>query len=161
MAVMDTTFRSAGSRVNHVVGPMVMLIGVGAAVTAVVLTLVLGEAGFLALFIPALLALGGGAFVLWGARRARLRIDAQGFTWAGFVGAQQAVRWEQLQRIAPPSPGDPRLVALALLHDGTVVPVRALWEPPTLPSSLSGGPDHAAVQRALISAHQQWLAPRR
>ena len=38
MAVMDTTFRSAGSRVNHVVGPMVMLIGVGAAVTAVVLS---------------------------------------------------------------------------------------------------------------------------
>lgn len=157
---MDSTFRSAGSRVNVVVGPLVMLIGVGTAITAVVLTLVLGEAGFLALLIPAVLALGGGAFVLWGARRSRLRIDAAGFRWAGLVGAEQSVRWEQLQRIAPPTPGDRRLVAFALLHDGTAVPVRALWEPATVPSVLSGGPDHPAVQHALVTAHQQWLGAR-
>jgi len=158
---MDTTFRSAGSRINQIVGPMVMLIGVAAAVAAVVLTFALGHAGFLGLLVPAVLALGGGALVLRGALRSRLRIDAQGFRWAGFFGPERSVPWERLQRIAPPASGDPRLVALAQLHDGTTVPVRAVWEPATLASSLSGGPDHTAVQNALISAHRQWLAGRR
>lgn len=158
---MESTFRSAGSRINHVVGPMVMVIGVLAVIAAVVLSVVMETAGFLALLIPAVLALGGGAFVLWGARRSRLRIDADGFDWAGFVGARHAVRWQMLERLEPPAPGDPRLVATALLRDGTRVPVRALWEPATFPSALSGGPDRSAVLGALISAHRQWLGVRR
>lgn len=155
---MHSTFRSAGSRINVVVGPMVMLIGILAVVAAVVLSLVMGTAGFLALLIPAALALGGGAFILWGARRSRLRIDADGFVWAGFVGAQRSVRWQSLERLMPPTPGDRRLVAIALLRDGTRVPVHALWEPATFPSVLSGGPDHSEVQNALLSAHQRWIA---
>lgn len=158
---MESTFRSSASRINVVVGPMVMLVGVLAAIAAVVLSLVMETAGFLALLIPAALALGGGAFVLWGARRSRLRIDADGFTWAGFVGAQRAVRWQVLERLVPPAPGDRRLVATALLRDGSRVPVRALWEPATVPSALSGGPDHSQVQNALLSAHRQWLAGNR
>ena len=92
---MDSTFRSAGSRVNVVVGPLVMLIGVGAAITAVVLTLVLGEPGFLALLIPAALALGGGAFVLWGApggslaRGVRAAAGRHGRARPGAVGARE------------------------------------------------------------------------
>ena len=66
---METVFRASSSRVNVVVGPMVMGVGVLTAVAAVVLSLVMGTAGFLALLIPAVLALGGGAFVLWGALR--------------------------------------------------------------------------------------------
>ena len=158
---METVFRSSSSRVNVVVGPMVMGVGVLTAVAAVVLSLVVGTAGFLALLIPAVLALGGGAFVLWGALRSRLRIDAEGFVWAGFVGAERSVRWPMLERLVPPAPGDHRLVATALLRDGTQVPVRALWQPVTFPSALSGGPDHSEVARALVAAHRQWLAGRR
>ena len=157
---METTFRSSSSRLNVVVGPLVMGIGVLGAVAAVVLALVL-EPGFLILLIPAALGVGGGAFVLWGARRSRLRIDAEGFVWSGFVGPQRSVRWQMLERLVPPAPGDRRLVATALLRDGTQVPVRALWEPATFPSSLSGGPDHSAVQDALLSAHRGWLAGHR
>lgn len=156
--LMQTTFRSSASRVNHVVGPMVMVIGVLGAIAAVVLSLVMETFGFLALLIPAALALGGGAFVLWGAHRSRLSIDADGFVWAGFVGAQRSVRWQLLERLVPPAPGDRRLVATALLRDGSQVPVRALWEPATFPAALSGGPDHSEVQNALISAHRRWLA---
>lgn len=158
---METTFRSAASRLNVVVGPMVMLMGVLAAIAALVLSLVLETFLFLGLLIPAALGLGGGAFVLWGARRARLRIDADGFVWAGFLGAQHSVRWQSLDRLLPPTPGDSRLVATALLRDGTSVPVRALWDPPTFPSVLSGGPDHSEVQDALLSAHRRWTAAHR
>lgn len=158
---METTFRSSSSRINFFVGPMVMVVGVLAAIAAVVLSLVMETAGFLALLVPAVLALGGGSFVLWGARRSRLRIDADGFVWAGFVGAQRSVRWQLLERLVPPAPGDQRLVATALLREGTQVPVRALWVPATFPSMLSGGPDHSEVQNALVSAHRQWLAAHR
>lgn len=158
---MQTTFRSSASRINAVVGPMVMVIGICAAIAAVVLSLVMETAAFLALLIPAVLALGGGAFVLWGARRSRLRIDAEGFVWAGFVGAQRAVRWQMVQRLMPPAPEDPRLVAMVLLRDGTQVPLQALWEPATFPVSLAGGADHSAAQNALIAAHRQWLATHR
>lgn len=158
---METVFRSSSSRINFVVGPMVMVIGILAAIAALVLSFVLETIGFLFLLIPAALALGGGAFVLWGARRSRLRIDADGFVWAGFVGAQRSVRWQMLERLVPPAPGDPRLVATALLRDGTPVAVRALWAPATFPASLGGGQDHSEVQNALIAAHRHWLAGQR
>lgn len=158
---MDVIFRTADSRITHVVGPFVMVIGVLAGIAAIVLSVVMETAGFLALFIPAALALGGGAFILRGARRSRMHIDSTGFTWAGFLGQQQSVRWDALHRIAPPTSGDRRLVALALLRDGTTVPVRALWEPPTLPSALTVGPNHAEVYGTLVTAHQRWLAARR
>ena len=158
---METVFRASSSRVNVVVGPMVMGVGVLTAVAAVVLSLVVGTAGFLALLIPAVLALGGGAFVLWGALRSRLRIDAEGFVWAGFVGAERSVRWPMLERLVPPAPGDHRLVATALLRDGTQVPC-ALWQPVTFPrpqrrtGSLGGGPrsgrrSPAVARRAPVS----------
>lgn len=158
---METTFRATGSRVNLVVGPLVMLFGVLAALTAVILSLAMQTAGFLLLLVPAAFGVGAGAFVLRGARRSRLRIDAEGFVWAGFVGAERAVRWQELDRLLPPGPGDPRLVATALLRDGTPVPVRALWEPATVPSVLSGGPEHSEMQNALLAAHRHWLAAHR
>lgn len=158
---METTFRAAASRVNLVVGPLVMLIGVLGAIAAVVLSLAMQTAWFLLLLVPAVVAVGAGALLLRGARRACLRIGPDGFTWAGFVGARQTVRWQSLDRLLPPAPGDPRLVATALLRDGTPVPVRALWEPPTLPSAFSGGPAHAQVQGALLEAHRRWLAAHR
>ncbi|MDN5901421.1 MAG: hypothetical protein L0H74_15330 [Brachybacterium sp.] len=158
---MESTSRSSASRINVVVGTLVMLVGILAAIAAVVLSLVLETAGFLALLIPAALALGGGAFVLWGARRSRLRIDADGFVWAGFIGAQRSVRWQVLEQLVPPAPGDRRLVTTALLRDGSRVPVRALWEPATVPSASSGGADHSEVQNALLSAHRRWLAGNR
>ncbi len=161
VAPMATVFRSPSSRINVVVGPMVMVVGVLAAIAAVVLSLVMETPGFLALLIPAVLALGGGAFVLWGALRSRLRLEKDGFVWAGFVGAQRSVRWQELARLEPPAPGDHRLVATALLRDGTRVPVRALWEPATRPSVLSGAQDHSEVQNALLSAHRRWLAGHR
>lgn len=77
---MDVIFRTAGSRITHVVGPFVMVIGVLAGIAAIVLSVVMETAGFLALFIPAALALGGGAFILRGARRSRMHIDSTGFT---------------------------------------------------------------------------------
>src|SRR5699024_2958895 len=147
---METVFRASSSRVNVVVGPMVMGVGVLTAVAAVVLSLVVGTAGFLALLIPAVLALGGGAFVLWGALRSRLRIAAEGFVWAGFVGAERPARWPRLERLVPPAPGAHRLVATALLRDGARVPVRALWQPVTCPSGRGGGPDHSELARALV-----------
>lgn len=155
---METTFRSSVMRINVVVGPMVMVIGVLAAIAAVVLSVVVGTAGFLALLIPAALALGGGAFILWGTRRSRLRIDGEGFVWAGFVGAQHSVRWQLLERLVPPTAGERALVATALLRDGSQVPVRALWEPATLPVALRGGPEHSEVLSALITAHRSWHA---
>lgn len=161
LARMETTFRSSAAHLHVVVGPMVMVLGVLAAIAAVVLSLVLESPGFLALLIPAALALGGGGVVLRGALRSRLRIDADGFVWAGFLGAERSVRWQSLERLLPPTPGGRRLVAIALLRDGALVPVHALWEPPLLPSALGGGPDHAAVQHALLSAHQRWIAAHR
>ncbi|MFC7458793.1 hypothetical protein ACFQS2_16500 [Brachybacterium sp. GCM10030267] len=157
---MSTTLRSAGSRVNHVIGPMVMLIGVAAGIAAIVLALALEALPFLVLFVPAALAVGGGAFVLWGARRSRLLIDETGFTWAGFVGRQHAVRWDTLHRLLPPPPGASRVVAIAELRDGSSVEVRALWDSPTSPSALLGASDHSAARDALIAAHREWLSTR-
>lgn len=158
---MQRTIRSAGSRVNLVIGPMVMLIGVGAAITAVVLAIALEAPAFLALFVPAVLALGGGAFILWGAHRSRLRIDGRGFSWCGFVGREQSVRWEQLHQLLPPPPDATRTAAIAQLRDGDRVEVRALWKSATSPASLLGGSDHSEAQNALLAAHRAWLAERR
>jgi hypothetical protein len=156
-----TVLRSAASRVNHVVGPMVVLIGIAAAIAAVVLSLALGTAWFLLLLLPAALGIGGGLFVLLIARRARLQIDAEGFTWCGWLGAEQSLRWEQVRELLPPRPGDAQLVAVARLHDGREVPVRAVWNSPTSPTALLSAPDHGAAQDALLRAHRAWLAARR
>lgn len=150
---MGQVIRSSGSKVNFVVGPMVMIIGVGAAVTAIVLSIALDTPAFLALFIPAALALGGGLFVLWGARRCRLEITADGFIWCGFVGTEHTLQWSQVYRILPAPPGASRVAALAQLQDGTTTEVRALWEP----AFLLLGSDHRHACQALINAHQQWL----
>ena len=155
---MQQTIRGTGSRVNTViVGPMVMLIGVGAGITAIVLSIVLQAPGFLALFLPALLALGGGAFVLWGARRSRLRVDEHGATWSGFLGATRSLRWDQVHRLLPPPAGDPRCVAIVQLRDGSHREVHALWESRTSPVSLMGAPDHSEAQNALLAGHRAWL----
>ena len=143
---------------NLVVGPAVMIIGIGALVTAIVLSVVLETAGFLALLIPAALALGGGAFILRGARRSRLEITADGFVWGGFIGAEHTLRWDQVHRILPAPPGASRVAALAPLRDGSTTEVRALWVPPTSPLSLMGGVNHREDYQALVNAHRQWLA---
>ena len=154
---MRQIMRSPGAKVNFVVGPMVLVIGVGAAVTAVVLTVVVDTAGFLALLIPAVLALAGGTFILWMARRARLEITEDGFTWCGFLAAEQSLAWAQVHQILPPPPGASRVAAVARLRDGSLVDVRALWTSPTSPAALLGGADHSAERDALITAHKQWL----
>ncbi|MFW6600285.1 hypothetical protein ACQBAU_09740 [Propionibacteriaceae bacterium Y2011] len=158
---MSQVIRSSGAKVNFVVGPMVMVIGVGALVTAVVLSVVMETPGFLALLIPAALALGGGAFIVWMARRARLQIDAEGFTWCGFFGPEQSLGWARVHRLLPPPPGAKRMAALAQLRDNSVVEVRALWQSPTSPLTLLGATDHRAEFEALVTAHRAWLARQR
>lgn len=158
---MQTTIRSAASRVNVVVGPMVLLIGIGAAVTAVILSIVMQTAWFLMLFLPALLAIGGGLFILWMARRARLEIDSVGFTWCGLLGSAHSVRWDELHQLLPPPPGRPRTVVIAQLRDGRQVEVQAIWEPPTFPAALLTAADHSRAQNALLGAHQGWLGAQR
>lgn len=154
---MEQVIRSTAARVNFVVGPLVMIIGLGAAVAAIVLTVVLDTPGFLALLIPAAFALGAGAFVLRMARRARLEIGPDGFTWAGFLGAEQTLQWRQVYRILPAPPGSSRVAAVAQLRDGTTTEVRALWQSPTSPMALLGAADHRHECAALVSAHRQWL----
>lgn len=158
MAYAMQVFRSGAGAVNLIVGPLVMLIGLGAAVTAIVLSVVIETPGFLALLIPAALALGGGAFILRGARRSRLEIGPDGITWAGFVGAEQSLRWEQVYRILPPPPAASRVAALAQLRDGSTVEVRALWQSPTSPAALLGATSHRAECAAMINAHRTWLS---
>lgn len=159
---MQQTIRGTGSRVNVVVvGPMVILLGVGAGITAIVLSIVLQNPAYLGLFFPAVLALGGGAFVMWGARRSRLQVDEHGATWSGFVGAKQSLRWDQVHRLLPPPAGTSRTVAIAQLRDGSRLEVRALWESPTSPGSLMGATDHSEAQNALLAAHRGWLAAHR
>jgi hypothetical protein len=155
------TIRAASSRVNLVVGPMVLLIGLAAVLAAIILSAALGTAWFLMLLIPAALAIGGGQFILRGARRSRLQIDADGFTWCGFVGAEQTLRWEQVHQLLPPPPASRRTVTIAQLRDGRQVEVQALWEPPTSPAAVLGPQDHSRAQNALLDAHRAWLAGRR
>lgn len=155
------TIRSAGAQVNLVVGPMVILIGVAAVLAAIVLSLMLETAWFLMLLIPAALAIGGGLFILRGARRSRLHIDEHGFTWCGFVGAEQALRWEQVHQLLPPPPASRRTVTIAQLRDGRQVEVQALWESPTSPASMLGPQDHSRAKNALLGAHRAWLSGRR
>ena len=87
--LVHRTLCSAAARVNVVVGPMVMLIGLAAGSAAAVLAVVMEAPAFLALFIPAAMGIGAGLFLVWGARRARLEIRPDGFTWCGFLGAAQ------------------------------------------------------------------------
>ena len=89
---MHAVIRSAGAQINLVVGPMVALIGVAALLTGVVLSIVLETAWFLMFLIPAAMGIGAGLLLLRGARRSRLQIDPEGFTWCGFVGAEQSLR---------------------------------------------------------------------
>lgn len=158
---MHTTLRSAASRVNLVVGPMVLLIGLGAAVTAVILSIVMQTAWFLMLFIPAVLGIAGGLLILWLARRARLEIDAEGFRWCGFAGPERSVRWEELHQLLPPPAGRPRIVAVAQLRDGGQVEIEAVWQTTRALSAFYGSSDHRRAQDALRGAHQAWLAGRR
>lgn len=158
---MRYTVQSASSRVNVVVGPLVVLIGVAAGIAAIVLSLVLESAWFLVLSLPALMAIGAGTAIFWGARRAGLRIDEQGFTWCGFLGASQSLRWEQIHQLVPPAAGSPRTVLVAQLRDGRQFEVRALWQSPTSPASLFTTPDHSRAQNALLSTHRAWLASHR
>lgn len=139
---------------------MVMVIGAFTAVSAIVLSFVMHTPWFLILFLPGAMAIGGGALVLRGARRSQMRIDAAGFTWAGFFGAQRSVRWTELDRIMPPTPDDRLLVGFALLRDGRWIPVRAVWEPAAWPV-MWRAPHVAPVYHALIAAHQEWLARHR
>ncbi len=158
---MITTIRSATARVNLVVGPMVVLIGIAAGIAAIILSIVMETAWFLMLLMPALLGIGGGLFILWTTRRARLEIDADGFTWCGFIGAAQSLRWEEVHRLLPPPTGSPRTVVIAQLHDGRRVEVRTLWNSPTTPAALFSVQDHRRAQNALLGAHRAWLAGRR
>lgn len=158
---MPLTIRAASSWINLVVGPMVLLIGLAGGLAAIILSAVLGTAWFLMLLIPAAMAIGGGLFILRGARRSRLQIDADGFTWCGVVGAEQTLRWEQVHRLLPPPPANRRTVTIAQLRDGRQIEVRALWESPTSPAVLLGPPDHRRAQDALLDAHRAWLAGRR
>lgn len=160
-ASVPATIRSAASRVNFVVGPLVVLIGLGAALTAVILPFVLGTAWFLMLLLPALLGIGAGLFILWMARRARLQIDARGFTWCGFVGAEHSLRWEELDRLLPPGESSSRVVAVAQLRDGRQLEVEALWNSATAPAALFDAQDHSRARNALLGAHRAWLAGRR
>ncbi|HEX7350658.1 PH domain-containing protein [Brachybacterium sp.] len=158
---MPTTIRSNDSRINFFVGPLVILIGIGGALTAVILSIAMQTAWFLMLFIPALLGVGGGLFILWIARRARLVIDDDGFRWCGFLGAEQSLRWEQVHQLLPPPANQKQTVLVAQLHDRRQVPVRALWTSQTSPAALLGAADHSEAQNALLDAHRAWLAARR
>ncbi len=100
-------------------------------------------------------------FLLRGARSSRLQIDPEGFTWCGFVGAEQSLRWQEIHQLLPPPPTSRRVVAIAQLRDGRQVEVRALWESPTSPAVLLGRPDHSRAQNALLGAHRAWLAGHR
>ncbi|MGO1284887.1 MAG: hypothetical protein ACTHWF_00435 [Brachybacterium sp.] len=156
---MSITIRSVAAKVNYAVGPFVILIGIAAGITAIILTWVLESAGFLMLFLPSLLAIGAGVFILWAVQSSGLRIDAQGFSWCGALKAPQSLRWEQVHQLLPPPPGSPRTVVIAQLRDGRQVEVRAVWESPT--SSLLTPIDHSKAQNALLGAHQNWLAAQR
>lgn len=158
---MQTVIRSAGARVNFVVGPMVVLIGVAALLAGVVLSVVMETAWFMMFLLPAAMGIGAGLFLLRGARRSRLQIDPEGFTWCGFVGAEQSLRWQEIHQLLPPPPTSRRVVAIAQLRDGRQVEVRALWESPTSPAVLLGRPDHSRAQNALLGAHRAWLAGHR
>ena len=94
---VHAVIRSAGAQINLVVGPMVALIGVAALLTGVVLSIVLETAWFLMFLIPAAMGIGAGLLLLRGARRSRLQIDPEGFTWCGFAGAEQSLRWQEIQ----------------------------------------------------------------
>ena len=159
--LVQAVIRSAGAQINLVVGPMVALIGVAALLTGVVLSIVLETAWFLMVLIPAALAIGGGLFILRGARRSRLHIDEGGFTWCGFVGAEQSLRWEQVHQLLPPPPASRRTVTIAQLRDGRQVEVRALWESATSPAAMLGPQDHSRAQNALLGAQRAWLSGRR
>lgn len=148
-------------RVNVVAGPLVALIGLAAAVVAVILALTTHATAFLALFIPAVLAMAAGSYIFWGARRSRLAVDGAGFTWAGFFGREHSVRWEQLHHFAPPPPGDRRGVLTAVLRDGAPVPVRSVWVPPQAIAVLGTTPDLAVIQQTLFDGHRRWLAGHR
>ncbi|WP_394215535.1 hypothetical protein [Brachybacterium vulturis] len=156
---MSITIRGLAATVNYVVGPFVILVGAAAGIAATVLTWVLESAGFLMLFLPSLLAIGAGVFILWSVQRSGLRIDAHGFSWCGPIRPAQSLRWEQVHQLRPPPSGSPRTVVIAQLHDGRRVEVRAIWDSPT--SSLLIPVDHSRAQNALLSAHQEWLAARR
>lgn len=159
---MHRIIRSAGAKANFFVGPLVMLIGFGAAITAVVLSIALETPGFLILLLPGAMGIGAGLFLLRMARRARLEIDERGITWCGFAGREHSLRWDQLHRIWAPPPGaNPRLVALAQLRDGAVVEIRAIWASPTSPVALLGASNHEEEFQALVQAHQHWLTATR
>lgn len=159
---MEQIIRGGGSRTTMVIGPLVMVIGAAAGVAGIVLALALDSAGFLALLIPAALGLVGGALVLRGARRARLRADGAGIIWAGVLGPESSLRWEEIHRVDPPPPGDARTAAVVTLRDGAVVPIRAVWEAPTSPAKLlGGGGGDLRPYQMLVTSHQRWLAGRR
>lgn len=143
-----------------VVGPMVMLIGLAAAITAVVLSLTLSTAWFLALLLPAVLALAAGGFIIWISRRSRLEIRPDGVTWCGPLGAESSLAWTQVQQILPAPPGSPRTAAIAQLTDGSRVPIEARWIPATAPSNVLGGADHSEALKALADGHRTFLARR-
>lgn len=158
---MNHVIRSASARGNDVVGPLVMVMGVLAMVTAIVLVIALDSAWFLGLFLPALMGIGAGLFITRMAKRARLEITPAGFTWAGPSGPERSLRWEQVYRIVHPGQADRRIAAVAQLHDGSLVPIRAEWNSPTSPAVLLGMEDHTEALRTLVGAHQQWLAAHR
>lgn len=155
-----TVIRSVGTSLLFFVGPLVMLIGLGAGITAIVLMITL-EPMFVLLFMPALFALTAGALLIIGARRARLLIDADGFRWRGAIGAEQSVSWHELEQLLPPPPGTRRGVAIAQLRDGRRIDVRATWESPTSPAVLLGVGNQGRAQQALLAGHRSWLAGHR
>ncbi|MBM7499837.1 hypothetical protein JOD52_000677 [Brachybacterium muris] len=158
---MNKTIRSASARINVVVGPLVALMGVAVAIAAVALSIVLESMWPLLLFIPALMGIGAGLFLLRAALRSGLRIDGDGFTWQGFTGPAHSLRWDQLHRLVPPPGRAPRTVAIAQLRDGSQVEVIALWESPTSPMAVAGLSDQTATRKTLVEAHRYWLAQQR
>ena len=159
---MHEVMRTASSKVNVVVGPFVMLMGVLAAIAAVALSILAETVWFLALFIPAALALGGGLFILWGARRSRLEITPQQLIWCGFIGSEKRLDWAQIAQISPPPAGSShRVAAIAHLVSGQATEIRALWESSTSPGPLAGVSDHSRALHLMIQGHQAFLAQQR
>ncbi len=86
---------------------------------------------------------------------------SRGFAWCGLLSAPQQLIWSQVQRILPaPAGSDSRIAAIAVLADGSVREVRALWESPTSVSAVLGMSDHSRAYATLVQAHQQVLGQR-
>lgn len=155
--MQPTVIRATAAKMLFVVGPFIMLMGVGVLVTMIVLWFVLDTSAVLFFLMPAALGIGSGLFLLRMARKGRLEIAADGFTWCGYIGPDRTVRWQDLHRIRPPRHHGGRNVALLQFRVGREEDLVALWVGPTDPSVVTGTLDLSSVRTQLIQAHQQFL----